>query len=115
MHTHVGNLLFHDVVPYVLSKDGILFYSHNYVVPKEEGKFGCLEEISLPLLSSKKWPMLDPWTMISLKTKMANDILASLEYNQASRLVCLHLACPIHVFSQMFHAMKCKETLTMYA
>ena len=99
MHAHVGTLLFHDVVPSILSKEGIFFYSHNYAVPKEDGGFGCLEEIPLPLLSSQEWPTPDAWTVISLKTKMANDILALLKYTQASRLVGLHWAFPIHVFA----------------
>ena len=111
MHAHIGNLLFHDVVPSILSKEGILFYSHNYVVPKQDGGFGCLEEIPLPLLSSQEWPTPDAWTVISLKTKMDNDILASLKY----RVVRLHWACPIHVFAQMFNGMNCKETPAMFA
>ena len=45
---------------------------------------------------------------------MANDILASLKYIQASKSVHLNWACLIHLFAQMFHAMICHETPTMY-
>ena len=114
MHSHVGSLIFRDVMPSILSNEGIFFYSHNYSVPREDGGYGCLEEIPLPLLSSQEWPTPDAWTVISLKTRMANDILASLKYTQASKSVRLNWACPIHVFACMFHAMNCHETPTMY-
>ena len=109
MHSHVGGLIFRDVMPSILSNEGIFFYSHNYTMPREDGGYGCLEEIPLPPLSGQEWPTPDAWTVISLKTRMANDILASLKYTQASRSVCLNWACPIHVFACMFHAMNCKE------
>ena len=114
MHAHVGSLIFHDVISSILSNERIFFYSHNYSVPREDGGFGCLEEIPLPLLSSQEWPTPDAWTVISLKKRMANDTLASLQYTQASKSVHLNWACPIHVFARMFHAMNCHETPTMY-
>ena len=100
MDANVGNILFHDVMSSILSKEGILFYSQNYVVPKEDGGFGCLEErFLLPLLSIQEWPTPDAWVAISLKTKMTNDTVALFKYTQASRLVHMCLACQIHVFS----------------
>ena len=55
MHSHVGGLIFRDVMPSILSKEGILFYSHKSIVPKEDGCFGCLEGIFSPLLSRQEW------------------------------------------------------------
>lgn len=68
-HTEIGSILYGSKLPSTLATEGIFFYESLYVLPIGKAKYGKLQPISPPSLSSVDWPCpsLDVATSYRLK------------------------------------------------
>ena len=101
-HEAIGNSIFSQQRAFDLAQGKILFFSHTYVIPMQDGAYGKLQSIETPSLNSVEWPKPDDWSTIAIKQKIVADIRASLKFGKASSSVGLSWCCPIHVFVYIF-------------
>ena len=114
MHASLGNMLFSNTIASNLARQRVFFYTHKYIVPKDEQGYGKLQSLEVTTLRSMEWPKLDALTVMSFKAKIVADIRASLKFGKASRSVGLGWCCPPHVFADIFGSLPFHHTSTMY-
>jgi hypothetical protein len=112
-HSLIGHLTYKDYNAARLVREGVFFYDHLYKVPLR-GKFGSLEEISIPPFSSVEWPQPDLETVEACRLKIVKDIEQCMKFTFGSRRVYMSLAMPMHVFAKAFQSTSIHHTKTMW-
>ena len=114
VHSHIGQLQYEGRSPKSLADAGIFFYDNFYYLLDKHKTKGRLQELPLHTeWNFLDWPILDQFSMESVKCKLFKDIQKSLRGSIPTRVVKIILYMPITVFVELFHCCQVKITKTM--